>query len=80
MVRRVCSTLPFCEEVYGQNIHRMTPLVAKNAWEEALSNFTAIVTMDGFDGVAKLCGDKGEKSDKVRNVLDFACKGKLHTK
>jgi hypothetical protein len=28
----------FCGEVYGQDIHRMTPLEANNAHEEELSN------------------------------------------
>jgi hypothetical protein len=38
---------------------------------------TAIVALDGFDGVAKLCGDISDFFDKV---LDLTCKGKVHTK
>jgi hypothetical protein len=41
---------------------------------------TAIVTLDCFDGAAKLCGDISEKCNKVEKVLDLACKGKVHTK
>jgi hypothetical protein len=38
MVRRMRSALPFYGEVYEQDICRITPFVAKNALEEALSN------------------------------------------
>jgi hypothetical protein len=38
MVQRMCSALPFCGEVYEQDIRRITPLVAKNTREKALSN------------------------------------------
>jgi hypothetical protein len=38
MVRIEHSALPFCGEVYGQDICRTTPLEAKNAREEAFSN------------------------------------------
>jgi hypothetical protein len=38
MVRRMRSDLPFYGEVHGEDIHRITPLVAKNALEEAMSN------------------------------------------
>jgi hypothetical protein len=40
----------------------------------------AIITLDGFDGVAKLCGDISEKIDKVENVSDLTRKGKVHIK
>jgi hypothetical protein len=38
MVPRERLALPFCGEVYGQDIRRTTPLEAKNAREETLSN------------------------------------------
>jgi hypothetical protein len=38
MVQRVCLALPFYEEVYDQDIRRMTPLEAKNVRVEALLN------------------------------------------
>jgi hypothetical protein len=39
-----------------------------------------IVTLDGFDGVAKLCENKGKKFDNVGKVSDLTYKGKVHTK
>jgi hypothetical protein len=41
---------------------------------------TTIITLDGFDGAAKLCGDINEKCDKVEKVLDLMRKGKVYTK
>jgi hypothetical protein len=38
----------------------------------------AIVTLDDFDGAAKLCGDISEKFDKVKNVSDLTRKEKVH--
>jgi hypothetical protein len=38
MVQRMRSALPLYGEVYGQDIHKSTPLVVKNAREEALLN------------------------------------------
>jgi hypothetical protein len=38
-----------------------------------------IFTLDGFDGVAKLCGHKGKKIDNVRKVSYLTHKGKIHT-
>jgi hypothetical protein len=43
-------------------------------------DLTAIVALDGFDGVAKLCGDMSKKCDKVEKVLGLTHKGKVHTK
>jgi hypothetical protein len=40
----------------------------------------AVVTLDGFDGAAKLRENKGKKLDKVGKVLDFTRKRKVHTK
>jgi hypothetical protein len=40
----------------------------------------AAVTLDSFDGAAKLRENKGEKLDKVGKVSDFTCKRKVHTK
>jgi hypothetical protein len=37
---------------------------------------TAIVALNNFDGAAKLCGDKGEKIDKVKKVSDLIRKEK----
>jgi hypothetical protein len=41
---------------------------------------TTVVTLDGFNGAAKLSGDKGEKINKVEKVSDLTRKGKVHTK
>jgi hypothetical protein len=41
---------------------------------------TAVVTLDDFDGAAKLRGNKGEKLHNVRKVSDFTRKGEVHTK
>jgi hypothetical protein len=38
MVRMMHSSLSFCGDVYGQDIRKITQLVVKNVWEEALSN------------------------------------------
>jgi hypothetical protein len=38
MVQRIHSSLLFCGEVYGQDIHRITPLVLKDALAAALLN------------------------------------------
>jgi hypothetical protein len=56
MVQRMCSALPFCGEVYEQDIRRITPLVAKNT-RESIVELTTSVALGGFDGAAKLCGD-----------------------
>jgi hypothetical protein len=39
-----------------------------------------VVTLDGFDGAAKLHESKGKKIDNVGKVSDLTCKGKVHTK
>jgi hypothetical protein len=39
-----------------------------------------IVTLDGFDGAAKLRGNKCEFFDNVGKVSDLTCKGKVHKK
>jgi hypothetical protein len=41
---------------------------------------TTIVTLDGFDGAAKRCGDISEKIDKVEKVSDLTHKGNVYTK
>jgi hypothetical protein len=41
---------------------------------------TTIITLDDFDGAAKLCGDISKKCDKVEKVLDLMRKGKVYTK
>jgi hypothetical protein len=41
---------------------------------------TAVVALNNFDGVAKLCTDKGKKFYKVEKVSDLTHKGKVHTK
>jgi hypothetical protein len=41
---------------------------------------TVIVTLDGFHGAAKLCGDIGKKCDRVEKVSDLMRNGKVHTK
>jgi hypothetical protein len=41
---------------------------------------TTIVTLGGFDGVAKPCGDISDFFDKVKKVSDLTRKGKVHTK
>jgi hypothetical protein len=39
-----------------------------------------LVTLDDFNGAAKLCGNKGGKMEKVGKASDFTHKGKVHTK
>jgi hypothetical protein len=39
-----------------------------------------VVTLDGFDGAPKLCGNKGKKFDNVGKVSDLMRKGKVYTK
>jgi hypothetical protein len=41
---------------------------------------TTVVTLDDFDGAAKLRGNKGEKIDNVEKVSDLTCKGKVYSK
>jgi hypothetical protein len=41
---------------------------------------TAVVTLNNFDGAAKLCGDKGKKNDKVEIVSNLTHKGKVNIK
>jgi hypothetical protein len=38
-----------------------------------------IIALNGFDSATKLCGDIGEKCDKVEKVLDLMRKGKVYT-
>jgi hypothetical protein len=61
MMRRECSALPFCEEVYRQDIRWMTPLEAKKCIGGGIVELTTIVTLDVFDSAAKLRGNKDEK-------------------
>jgi hypothetical protein len=39
-----------------------------------------IVALNSSNGVAKLCGDKGKKIDKVEKVSDLTHQGKVHIK
>jgi hypothetical protein len=41
---------------------------------------TTVVTLDDFDGAAKLRGNKCEFFDNVVKVSDLMHKGKFHTK
>jgi hypothetical protein len=41
---------------------------------------TTVVALNNFDGASKLCGDKGEKIDKVEKASDLTHKGKVYTK
>jgi hypothetical protein len=41
---------------------------------------TTVVTLDGFDGAAKLREKKGENFDNVGKVSDLMHKEKVHTK
>jgi hypothetical protein len=41
---------------------------------------TTIVTLDGFDGAVKLCGDKSDFFDKMEKSSDLTCKEKVHSK
>jgi hypothetical protein len=58
----------------------MTPTGGKECAGRGIVELKAIVTLDDFDGAAKLRRNKGEKIDKVEKVLDFTRKGKVHTK
>jgi hypothetical protein len=62
MVQREYLALPFCREVYGQDIHRTTTGgkefmrgdIVELMTVVTLDNFDGAVTLDNFDGVAKL--------------------------
>jgi hypothetical protein len=54
--------------------------ISGEEWAGGIVVLTAIVALDGFDGAAKLCRDISDFFDKVKNMLDLMCKGKVHTK
>jgi hypothetical protein len=56
------------------------PFGGEECMRGGVIELTTIITLDGFDGAAKLCGDINEKCDKVEKVLDLMRKGKVYTK
>jgi hypothetical protein len=56
------------------------PIGGEECARGGVIKLTAIVALDGFDGVAKLCGDISEKNLTVEKVSDLTRKGKVHTK
>jgi hypothetical protein len=49
------SNLPFCEEVYEQDMHIITPVSGEECVRGDIIEHMTIV--DGFHGAIKLCGD-----------------------
>jgi hypothetical protein len=80
MVRRERSASLFYGEVYGQDIRRMTPLEAKNAREEAMSNSRPLSPCTALMVWPNCVETKAKKCDNVRKESDLMCKGKVHTK
>jgi hypothetical protein len=56
------------------------PTGGKECTGGGIVELTTVVTLDDFDGAAKLRGNKAEKLDNVRKVSDLTRKGKVHTK
>jgi hypothetical protein len=52
----------------------------KECTRGSIVELTTVVTLDGFDGATKLRVNKDGFFDNVEKVLDFTCKGKVHTK
>jgi hypothetical protein len=80
MVQRVCSALLFYGEVYGLDNHRMTPLEAKNAQDEALSISRPLSHWTALMVRPNCVETKAKKFDNVEKVSDFTRKEKVHTK
>jgi hypothetical protein len=56
------------------------PTRGKNHAGGGIVKLTVVVTLDDFDGAAKLCENKDKNLDKVRKVSEFTRKGKVHIK
>jgi hypothetical protein len=56
------------------------PTGGKECMGGCIIELMTIVTLDGFDGAAKLRENKGKKIDNVGKVSDLAHKGNVHTK
>jgi hypothetical protein len=56
------------------------PTGGKECTGAGIVKLSTVVTLDDFDGEAKLFGDKGEKIDNVGKVSDFTHRGKVPTK
>jgi hypothetical protein len=56
------------------------PFGGKECVRGCIIELTTIITLDDFDGAAKLCEDISKKIDKVEKVSDLTRKGKVHTK
>jgi hypothetical protein len=56
------------------------PISDKKCVRGSIVELTIIIALDGFDDVAKLCGDISEKIDKVEKVSDLTRKRKVHIK
>jgi hypothetical protein len=80
MVRRERSALPFCGEVYGEDIRKTTPLEVKNAWEEALLNSRPLSHWTALMMRANYVETKVKKFDNMEKVSDLTRNGKVHTK
>jgi hypothetical protein len=56
------------------------PIGGKECAGGSIVELTVVVTLDDFDGAAKLRVNKGEKIDNVGKVSYFTHKEKVHTK
>jgi hypothetical protein len=56
------------------------PIGCKECSRGSIIELMTIITLDDFDGAAKLCGGISKKIDKLRKVSDLTHKGKVHTK
>ena len=76
VVRSIRSALPFCGEVYGQDMHSCTPRERKKEREVWLSNSRAVVTLDGLNDEAELSGHPGEEVEEGGERLRLGTLGK----
>jgi hypothetical protein len=56
------------------------PTGGKECTGGGIVKLTIVVTLDYFDGAARLRGKKDKKFDNVGKVSDLTSKGKVHTK
>jgi hypothetical protein len=56
------------------------PISGEEYARGSVVELTTIVTLDDFDGAAKLCGDISEKINKLKKVSNLTRKEKIHKK
>ena len=70
------AALPFCGEVYRQDMRSGTPRERKKEREVWLSNSRAVVTLDGLNGEAELSGHPGKEVEKGGKGLRLSAQRK----